>query len=222
MTRATGFRFVTALAALLTLAGCLSDVGGHVAPRFVDVTSRDVTIMGPAGFCVDPQSSRPGRDRAFVVLGSCAAIADEPTLPQPDVPVVLTAAVVRGRAVSPVALDAYFRAHKAAQASRSSEKKTDSLPGSAASGKQGSVLAGLQVLDVALRDDVVYLNFRDNRDDGGWRGILCIDPDVTITLGLRTIPGIKVSKATQLATLREFAEQIARANGGRVIGRPRA
>lgn len=198
---------------------------GDVTARSVAVTSRNVTIMGPAGFCVDPKGSTSARDHAFVVLGSCAAIADEPTLPQPDVPVVLTAAVARDRAVSPTALAAYFRAHKAQQEAREASLKKAHAEGKKAHGAMKLPAAphtGLHVLDVALKGDVVYLHFRDRTHPGNWRGILGLDPDVTITLGLSAAEGVRLSEATQLAMLRDFAQRIVRANSDRIIGTPRA
>jgi hypothetical protein len=189
---------VAAFAGLLALGGCL-DPQPQEAHAAIEVTSSAVRIAGPSGFCVDPSDSTGGSDSAFVVLGSCAAIANRPTLPQPDVPVVLTAAVSRGRTVAPTALEAYFKARKQAQAGNA------------------PAWADEQILDVALRGDVVFLHFSDRTHGNDWRGILGIDPDVTVTLAVRSPANVRVSQTAQLAALRAFADQIVRANADRVL-----
>jgi len=200
MRRATAVRFGAAVTAVLTLAGCLDDTASRrEAMPAVAVTASAVTIVGPSGFCVDPDGSTSDRDRAFVVLGSCAAIANRPNMPQPDLPVVLTAAVARGRAITPGALEAYY-------ASRQKAQQRAARDG-----------GGFEILDVALDNDVVYLHFRDEATKGDWRGFLGLDPDVTVTLAVRVGPGSRVSKKEQLSALREFARRVAVANSDRVL-----
>lgn len=57
------------------------------------VTRDKVTLVGPHGFCVDPQSSRRGTASAFVVFGNCRAINGSQTAPQPRTNAVVTSTV---------------------------------------------------------------------------------------------------------------------------------
>jgi len=86
-----------AVAALLCFAlsacvGGLGGGGGDVA-REIAVTSDQIVIAGPRGFCVDPGATRNGDESAFVLFGSCAVIAQSRSAGQPGIPAVLTAAV---------------------------------------------------------------------------------------------------------------------------------
>jgi hypothetical protein len=84
------------------------------APAQAVVTSDMIVITGPPGFCVDESATRAENDTAFVLLGNCAAISESRRADQPDVPVVLTAAISEasdGGSISESLgdLDSYFR-----------------------------------------------------------------------------------------------------------------
>lgn len=51
----------------LLIAGC---VGGSTTR---DVLQGAMTISGPSGYCVDPNTSREGDDRAIILMGRCSA-----------------------------------------------------------------------------------------------------------------------------------------------------
>ena len=79
----------------LVLGGC----GGvglgslNAPPETVTVAGRSVVIGGAPGYCVDRAASRLVGDTPFVLLGSCASIADDARAAAPSQPGVLTAAV---------------------------------------------------------------------------------------------------------------------------------
>jgi hypothetical protein len=106
-----------AVAVLALLPGCIGGLGGGGtggAPAQAVVTSDLIVITGPRGFCVDESATRAENDTAFVLLGNCAAISESRRADQPDVPVVLTAAISEasdGGSISESLsdLDAYFR-----------------------------------------------------------------------------------------------------------------
>lgn len=62
----------------LLLAGCggIGPIGGPPPVREVAVTRDAVTITGPAGFCVDPDSLSDSEATAFVLMGNCAVISN--------------------------------------------------------------------------------------------------------------------------------------------------
>ena len=85
---------LTLIAAAFLLAGCLEGFGaGARAPETVRVAGGEVTIGGPDGYCIDPQGSSESEASSFVLLGSCAALREDPDGPHPDRLAVLTATV---------------------------------------------------------------------------------------------------------------------------------
>jgi hypothetical protein len=81
------------------------------------VTSDLIVVTGPSGFCVDETATRAEGDTAFVLLGNCAAISNSRRASQPEVPVVLTAAISEASDGGSIAeslddLDAYFRSER--------------------------------------------------------------------------------------------------------------
>ena len=139
--------------AALLLAGC--DVmdrvgtGGDGTVESVDVAGGAVTIAGPRGYCVDPETTRDGA-APVVVLGSCAALAGSSDAPRPDRGAVLTASVVQtGMQMPPIgdALDelADFLA---------------SEPGRAALSRAGDA-GSVEVLETAEREGVLFVRLSD-------------------------------------------------------------
>lgn len=93
---------VILLGSSLALSACATGVGTgggggfsilRRAPQSIRVLDRQVAIAGPDGFCIDKTSSRDVATGAFVLLGNCAAISQNPRDDQPRVPAVLTASV---------------------------------------------------------------------------------------------------------------------------------
>ncbi|TCM75456.1 hypothetical protein [Rhodovulum steppense] len=65
----------------------------RAAPQVITVADGTIAVTGPRGFCIDPAATRDGDDGAFVLLVSCAALADRPDAPAPEVDALLTASV---------------------------------------------------------------------------------------------------------------------------------
>ncbi|MEM7470658.1 MAG: hypothetical protein AAF340_04840 [Pseudomonadota bacterium] len=98
-------RFLLVAAGLLLLAGCSGDfpglgaltngtaTSGAEGQKEITVTSNQVSLTAPEGFCVDPVSTRNGASEAFVVFGNCAAITGNNKQSQPYVEAIVTATV---------------------------------------------------------------------------------------------------------------------------------
>lgn len=86
------FTWISRAAALLVLAGCVSTgLGGGTGS--LALTDDAVQIVGPTGFCVDPEEVRDSGNSGFVLFGNCASITQSRLSRQPALPAVLTAAV---------------------------------------------------------------------------------------------------------------------------------
>lgn len=191
----------------LALAGCVGGLGGGSdAPRQVQLTASAVTITGPRGFCVDPTATRNSSDTGFAVLGNCAAISGSARAGQPDVPVVLTAAVSEPSTGTSLtanldALDAFFR---------SSEGRTLL----SRSGDADSV----QILSTRTQGGMFLLHARDTSagNMGGvaqdyWRAYMDIGPRLA-TLSVLSLDEADVTDTQALDTLTRFAAAVQGAN----------
>lgn len=184
------------------LAGFLG-TGSMPARNEITVTSDQIVLRGPTGFCVDPKSSRHQASQAFVVFGNCAAISGNETMPQPFVNAIATASVLptgrNGPSIgqSGVALANFF----------SSESGKAAL---SASGDPDSV----EVLDSFSRNGAFFIHARDTAapllpgaDNTYWRGYFDVKNSVVVlsVLGLKDTP---VSSADGLETLYRFANAL--------------
>lgn len=159
---------LTLLAAAVLLAGCLEGFGaGARAPETTRVANGAVTIGGPDGYCVDPLGSGDSDASSFVLLGSCAALREDPDAAHPDRLAVLTATVSRSAGGPRVAdtLDELAEVFSApagrAMLSRSGEAERVTL------------------LETRTRDGVLLLHLRDTSPFDGpemaqeyWRAVL--------------------------------------------------
>lgn len=87
-------------AALLALAACAPGLGVGVtraAPESISVAGQSVVVAGPPGYCIDRTASGDRGSGAFVLLGSCAALAGDASKPHPADPGVLTVSVTADR-----------------------------------------------------------------------------------------------------------------------------
>ncbi len=92
------------------VSGCSNPFGvSRAAPTSIELPD-GMVVAGASGWCVDPKSSRLADETAVVVLGSCAAIAENALAPKPDVPGVVTVSVERDGAgtPSPGQLESFF------------------------------------------------------------------------------------------------------------------
>lgn len=149
--------FGIALTSLTILSGCTGTGGGFAlpksAPEQIRVANQEVLIAGPKGFCVDPTETRDTGDSAFVLLGSCAAIANSRNKPHPKVPAILTATVSRKSTNPPItssmpALTDFFTT-KAGRAALSRDGNADTV----------------EVVKTLDRDGVFYIRARDSSSD---------------------------------------------------------
>jgi len=192
------------------LASCMSlGVGGDAASRSVQVTADAVTIAGPRGFCVDPDSTRNEGDTGFVLLGNCAVISERARARQPDIPAVLTAAVAArstdGNSLTETLdeLDAFFR----------------SDDGRALLSRSGDV-DSVTILETRSAGDMFLLHARDTSSGAVagvsqdyWRAYLDLGPRLA-TLSVLALADQNVSDEDALATLIAFAEAVRAANTG--------
>lgn len=193
-----------AAAAVLVLSGCdISLPGGETAQSEIIVTADRVTLRGPTGFCVDPQTSTHRPSKAFVVFGNCAAIAGNDELPQPFVRAFATVTVLPSEsgatalADSGIALEQFFTS-SAGKAALSGNGDPDSV----------------EILDSFLRNGAFFVHARD-RSGGGlpgtdntyWRGYFDVKSSLVAVsvLGLESAP---LSSSEGLATLYDFANAI--------------
>ncbi|MFC7705839.1 hypothetical protein ACFQXB_16785 [Plastorhodobacter daqingensis] len=203
------------LAAAVGLSGCMEGVPQAASvdvPARVAVAEGLIIVAGPRGYCVDLGASRDTAEGALVVLGSCAAIAQDPALPQPDMAAVLTAAVSapgRGMKVreSAAALGQYFR----------------SDGGRAALARSGRA-ADVTILEDFSRGGAYYLRLRDVGAAPGpafepdyWRALIDIG-DRIITLSVLAPKGRPISRDDGLETLSGFLQRILSENRGIMAG----
>lgn len=179
---------------------------GSAPVRAVPVTSDMVTVTGPEGFCVDPESTRDNGSTAFVLLGNCAVISDRRSAGQPSVQAILTASLSEADASQTLRgaipdLSAFFVSEEGRQLlSRAGEAET------------------VEVLDSFHQGDVFYLRARDssaseiqNVSADYWRSYLDVgDRIATLTvLGQEDSP---IPADTSLQTLRAFTQAVQDAN----------
>jgi len=149
--------FGFALATLTVLSGCAGTGGGFAlpkpAPKQIRVANNEVLIAGPKGFCIDPTETRDEGDRAFVLLGSCAAIANVGGKPSPKIPAILTATVSRKSSSTPIAgsmqtLTDFFASDEG-RAALSRDGKADTI----------------EVIKTLDKNGVFYIHARDSSSD---------------------------------------------------------
>lgn len=193
---------------VLLLAGCggIGPIGGPPPMREVAVTRDRVTITGPDGFCVDPDSTRDSEATAFVLMGNCAVISNRRSAGEPSVPAVLTASVSEADPAQTLQasiprLNAFFSSDEGrALLSRAGDAET------------------VEVLDSFHQGDVYYLRARDsstsdiqNVSSDYWRSYLDIG-DRIATLTVLAREDDPLSPEAALATLRQFTQAVVDAN----------
>ena len=204
---------------LVLIAACgRLGVGSSGTPpvRAVSVTTDMVTVTGPEGFCVDPDSTRDSGETAFVLMGNCAVISDRRSAGQPDVQAILTASLSEADASQTLRdaipdLSAFFASEEGRQLlSRAGEADT------------------VEVLDSFHQGDVFFLRARDssaseiqNVSADYWRSYLDVGERIaTLTvLGREDSP---VPSDTGLQTLRAYTQAVQSANADGSVPAPPA
>jgi hypothetical protein len=90
-----------ALAGLIALAACdpstmAAGAGASPSRARLDVAGRAVTIVPPAGFCIDPESVTSGAEGAFVLMSDCGLLGGTAGGERPPVGAAMTASVSTG------------------------------------------------------------------------------------------------------------------------------
>jgi hypothetical protein len=197
------------LLTVLFLSGCVGGLGGGGtggAPAEAVVTSDLVVITGPRGFCVDETATRAEGDTAFVLLGNCAAISGSRRADQPEVPVVLTAAISEASDAGSISeslgeLDAYFR----------------SEPGRALLSRTQDA-GSVTVLETVTQGDMFLLHASDTSagamegvSDDYWRAYLDIGSRIA-TLSVLALEDRGVTRDQSLSALMAFSGAVQAAN----------
>lgn len=213
----TVVRLLFGLAVAVLATGCdlpgpgiaPESAGAVSAARRIGVSNRDVIISGPEGYCIDRSAARDGAGGAFVLLGSCASLAQSAAETKPAVPAVLTATVSPPGA-QPVAgqlaeLNRFFL----------------SPEGRAALSRTGRA-ATVTVMQAWAKGGVFFLVAGDASPSGSqhlqstfWRAVLDVKGRI-VTLNVAGLRAQPLSPAAGRATLEAFVRQVQRENRGGV------
>jgi hypothetical protein len=203
-----GLRAVLPVIAL-ALAGCGAAIPvTRNAPEAIAVADESVVVAGPPGYCVDQAASRDRAGGAFVLLGSCASIARDPSKPHPARPGLLTV-TVSGGTVGTGETDALLGAL------RTYFRTEDGRAALSRSGRAGEV----EVLETRIDDGALYLHARDasgptrGMADDYWRALMRVNERL-VTLSVNAFSTAPLSDGAGLKTLDDFASRIRAANAG--------
>lgn len=193
-----------AIAACLLLPACLPAVPLPGPQPFLSVAGGEVTIVGPAGYCVDSRTERSRLAGTFVVLGDCGILGGGTPAANPAVLMALvSAAGDLPQAPSAAQLEEYFR----------------SEAGQAALSHDGTA-ATVTLLEIAAEGDVLYLKVRDGSagypgtlDATSWRAVLSLR-DRLVALTVASHAEVPVGDLSMRRTLRDFVAAVIAANGG--------
>ena len=198
-------RTATAFLGLSLAAACTDGAGGfgflQPAPEKVVVAGKSVVIAGPPGYCVDTTATRDSTTGAFVLLGSCASIANTAVARAPTTPGMLTASVsgTSGSAISASLgqLEAFFT----------------SEAGRAALARDGRA-SSVRILQTRRKGQAFYIHVRDKSENAiqglsqdYWRGLFDVQGRI-VTVSVVGFDHKPMSDATGLATLNAFAARI--------------
>ena len=171
------------------------------APMQVQLTD-GLIVAGARGWCVDEATSRSRSGTTVIVLGSCAAIADNALLPKPTVEGVLTIAV---------------------EAEADTTPDVDSLATFLASPEGRALLArdgqasSISLLEMSKSEDALYLHALDqsgaprNAAEDYWRALFDIDGRF-VTISLITLADSPISRHQGLRTLNAQVDRLKAAN----------
>lgn len=189
-------------AAALALAACGAGLNvTRNAPMQVRLPD-GLVVAGARGWCVDQATSRTRGDTTVIVLGSCAAIADNALLPRPPVNGVVTIAVEDGAEATP---------------------DIDSLASFLASPDGHALLArdgraeSISLLEMSTQNDALFLHALDqsggpsNAAEDYWRALFDIDGRF-VTISLITMVNRPVSRDQGLAALNAQVARLKAAN----------
>jgi len=196
------------LTALVTACGGIGPLRPQGPPpmRQIAVTSDQIIITGPQGFCIDPGSTDDRADTAFVLLGNCAVISNRRNEAQPQVQAVLTASVSEAGLGTTLResipeMDRFFRSEEGRQLL-----------------SRGGDADSVEILDSFFQGDVYFLHARDTSageieavTETYWRSYLDAGPRIA-TLTVLETEAPPVGSEESLATLQEFTNAVIAAN----------
>ncbi|TCP60716.1 hypothetical protein EV663_10875 [Rhodovulum bhavnagarense] len=201
------------LGLIMALSGCMADapqVGrggafGPKAPPRVIVADDSVVIAAPYGFCVDRSTLREGRDGAFVLLASCAALTRVSDAPSPSPDALLTASVAAnpgpgGRDEDRALVLARYFDTDAGRAALARDGRADSVSIEAMFDRDG-----LFFLHAADRSAGLGAGLRPDY----WRAIFDVNGRI-VTATVTPFADRPVTPAAAQALLRDFAGRIRR------------
>lgn len=192
---------------LLAVLSACSGLNEAAVTR-IPVLNGSVTLAAPRGYCIDPTALRESPRGAFVLFGSCAALAPGPFAPAPTPLAVLSAAVSvpRGETVPSLA----------GAADRLAGYVTS--PAGRRALSRGGNADSVQVLRSGFDDGVFYIRLRDDSTIAGprvapeyWRAIFDINQRM-ITLSVLALDGAPIDEATGETVIRSFAARVRAAN----------
>lgn len=212
----TGLRRISLAAALVALGACIpgEDVtrAGVTrlfpgpAPQLAAFAKGAVRVRGPDGFCVDPRTVRETDAGGFVMLGSCASIANSERVAAPRRPAILTVAVSAPARLSVAGSTeqlSQFLQTEAGQALLARD-------GSAGSVTVEEVISGDGIVLVRSRDEGWIATSRVERSY--WRGFFDLGSRV-VTVSVFGLTHAPLKSAQGQRLLLDFVKSIRAANG---------
>ncbi|GAB4386991.1 MAG: hypothetical protein Kow0045_16610 [Albidovulum sp.] len=206
--RAGLMRTTFAALACALAAACQGPISPSAAvTRSLSLGAGDISVAGPSGYCVDRRASRETGSGAFVLFGSCAALAGSPLAGQPEKPALLTASVApalsgEGLETRLDELAAFFRSD-AGRAALSRD------------GRAGSVT----IAAMERARGVLYIRLVDRSaaaqkvEPGYWRAAFAMRGRL-VTLSAMSLADRPVADRDLRRTLDRFIARIRRDNGG--------
>lgn len=201
-------RAAFALALIAPLAACDPALIGADRAT-VTVAGRNVTIVAPPGFCVDPAATNVSASGAFVMASDCALLGSGRPLAEGDaapVGAVLTASVSAAERDGPGSLEELQRFAETAQGRAVLSR----------SGRGDRV----RILAARSRNDVLYLLIEDRGpqpiagiEPRFWRAFLDVSGRMTV-LSVLGFEGAGVDPTQGLALIQRFADRVQAANRG--------
>ncbi len=202
-------RLVGALLTLAVLAACdPSMMGAASNSATVTVAGRNIAIVAPPGFCIDPATTNVSSSGAFLMASDCALLGAAPVAEgDADLPVgaVLTASVSASQG-GPASLADVERFSQTAQGRATLSR----------SGRGDRV----RVLATRTRNDVLYLLIEDRGpqpiagiEPQFWRAFLDVSGQMTV-LSVLGFEGAGIDATEGLALVQRFADTVQANNAG--------
>ena len=193
---------VSLLVAGLVLAACGPGLNvTRNAPAQIQLPD-GLIVAGARGWCIDQTTSEARAGGAVIVMGSCAAIADNILLPSPRFDGVVTISVEDTSGATPSVDDvAAFIATDEGRAVLARDGRAESV----------------DLLEVATADDALFLHALDtsggplNTGKDYWRVLFDIDGRF-VTVSLTAFAPDEISRAQSIATLNAQIDRLKEAN----------